>query len=257
MNIGVIGGHGFVGSGVCAAFEAEKHDVRAISRENYDEMTGMHFDAIVNANGNSKKYLAEQDPQLDYEMSVESVSRSLADFRFETYVFISSGDVYSEADTGILCSETDEAVDRSLSHYGSNKRAAEDLVKSGSGRHLILRPSGFVGNGLKKNPIFDLLAGKGLWIHPDCRMQFINTVSFGQVMATLLKKGAEGLFNVTGKGHISPREVASEFDLPLTAGSDDKPLLEYNLNLQKVGQYFELPSTRDEVFSFIQTWRSE
>ena len=53
-------------------------------------MTGMHFDAIVNANGNSKKYLAEQDPQLDYEMSVESVSRSLADFRFETYVFISS-----------------------------------------------------------------------------------------------------------------------------------------------------------------------
>ena len=137
MNIGVIGGHGFVGSGVCAAFEAEKHDVHAISRENYHEMTGMHFDAIVNANGNSKKYLAEQDPHLDYEMSVESVSRSLEDFCFETYVFVSSGDVYSEADTGILCSETDEAVDRSLSHYGRNKRAAEDLVKSGSGRHLI------------------------------------------------------------------------------------------------------------------------
>ena len=53
-----------------------------------------------------------------------------------------------------------------------------------------------------------------------------------------------------------PHEVASEFDLPLTAGSDDKPLLEYNLNLQKVGQYFELPSTRDEV-SFHSNLRSE
>jgi dTDP-4-dehydrorhamnose reductase len=257
MNVGVIGGHGFVGSGVCKALAAEDNDVSAISRENYDEMTGMHFDAIVNANGNSKKYLAEQDPQLDYEMSVESVSKSLTDFRFEAYIFISSGDVYSGADTGVLCSETDQAVTQCLSNYGRNKRVAEDLVKSASKRHLILRPSGFVGEGLKKNPIFDLLTGRGLWIHPDCKMQFINTVSFGRVIATLLKKGAKGLFNVTGEGQISPREIARELELPLTAGADDKPLLEYNLNLQKVRQYVELPSTRDEVFSFIQNWRSE
>ena len=51
-----------------------------INRENYNRYLGSRADILINANGNSKKYLAQEDPILEFEKSVLSVKKSLEDF---------------------------------------------------------------------------------------------------------------------------------------------------------------------------------
>ncbi len=53
---------------------------------------------LINASTNSRKYLADQDWQADFEASVASVVRTLRDFSVDLYVLLSSVDVYNVLD---------------------------------------------------------------------------------------------------------------------------------------------------------------
>ena len=80
MNVFVLGGQGFVGSAFVRAAAKQGHAVTAITRQNYEQWRGRPCDLLVNANGNSKKFLAEREPAQDFDASVVSVLRSLLDF---------------------------------------------------------------------------------------------------------------------------------------------------------------------------------
>ena len=54
---------------------------------------------------------------------------------------------------------------------------------------LIIRQGGFVGNGIKKNSVFDILYGDKLWVHPDSRFQFINTIESAKLVFQLIDQG--------------------------------------------------------------------
>ena len=93
VNAGIIGGNGFVGTGIRTALEKNGIRCTTIRRDTYDTLRGSSFDILINANGNSKKYLAAQSPKEEFLASVVSVQQSLADFTYGLYIHCSSVDV--------------------------------------------------------------------------------------------------------------------------------------------------------------------
>ena len=82
----VIGSTGFVGSAIVSEARGRGLVVHEVSRESY--RSGLSARWVINANGNSKKYLAREEPVTDFDLSVRSVLHSLHDFRCETYCFL-------------------------------------------------------------------------------------------------------------------------------------------------------------------------
>ena len=91
----LLGAQGFVGSAFSRLFSDRKIAHEAITRDSYPRAVGRSASILINASTNSRKYLADQDWQSDFEASVASVVRTLRDFSADLYVLLSSVDVYN------------------------------------------------------------------------------------------------------------------------------------------------------------------
>ena len=251
----VLGGRGFVGSAVVREAQERGWEVTVIGREEYAAHRGRDFDLFVNADGNSRKYLAEQDPVREFEMSVLSVMRSLVDFRFDRYVLLSSIDVYPDCTDPRRNSEDTAIEPQKLSPYGFHKYLAELIVQRYARDWMILRMGGFVGPGLWKNSIYDLLRGHPLRVHPESRYQYLHTRDLARILFTLLERAPreQRIFNVAGKGTISLREVAELIPgcTPRTIGPD-VPHEVYEVSIERVEQFHPVPATRETVAAFVR-----
>ena len=249
----ILGGGGLVGSAVVRACEAAGRSYTVIGRENYASMRGKTCDVFVNANGSSRKLLADRDPLADFEANVRSVRASLVDFHFRRYAHVSSCDVYPDCSSPRSTRE-DIALDPGRqSAYGFHKSLAEQCVRHAAGDWLILRCGGFVGPGLKKNAIFDILNGGPLFLDPDSALQFLHTDRAASILFRLLESGARNeVFNVCGKGVVRLSEAAAlaPAPVPVQPGS---PLVRYEISLEKLSGIVEPPETRPEVLAFVRS----
>lgn len=207
-TLAVIGASGFVGSAFARQASAS-FEVTAITRDSYDSLRGKSFDVVVDAAANSRKYLADEDPLLDFRLSVEHRLKTLLDFSARVHLHVSSVDVYEDL-TSPETTREDRVIDPArTSRYGFHKLLAEELVRQYAQEWLIVRLAGMVGPGLRKNPVFDIVNGRPLRIHPDSRYQFMATDEAAAVSLSLLQAGERSrAFNVCGDGLISPREIA-------------------------------------------------
>lgn len=248
----VLGGRGFVGSAFVRALTARGLPHAIIGRDNYHEFVGERCDLVINADGSSKKLLAQSDPLQDFERSVQSVRASLVDFRFDRYVHISSCDVYPDCSGREDTTETHVPDVSRQSPYGFHRYLAEQCVRHAARHWLVVRLGGMVGPGLRKNPIFDILYGDRLWIDPDSELQFLHTDRVATIVLGLVERGLMGeTFNVCGRGVISLREVmtlAGREDIPVEPGS---PRVRYNVNVAKLMAVVDVPLTRETVLSFV------
>ena len=71
-TLAVIGGSGTLGSDLVQYFST-KFVVISINRGNYRDQIGKLFDVVINANGNSKRFWANQNPVEDFFASSASV----------------------------------------------------------------------------------------------------------------------------------------------------------------------------------------
>ncbi|MBN1270386.1 MAG: NAD(P)-dependent oxidoreductase [Kiritimatiellae bacterium] len=253
LSCAVIGGKGFVGSAVAAEAERRGHVVVIIDLDNYDQFAGRSYDLLINANGNSKKFLAREDPRREFDLSVRSVMRALHDFRAGLYVHLSSIDVYNNVSDPVANAE-DVVIDPArLSPYGFHKLMAEEMVRYYAPRWLILRMGGFVGPRLWKNSIHDLLKGAPLRVHPDSEYQYLYTRDLAAAALDLAASGREHeVFNVAGDGVMSLREAAvlvPGYDC--AALPEDLPRERYEVNIGKLQAERAMPCTRDTVAAFI------
>jgi nucleoside-diphosphate-sugar epimerase len=210
MRVSLIGANGFVGSSF-ARLLLQKSGVElvTVTRQNYSACAGARSDVVIEAACNSKKFLADENPLADFQASVEHRLRTLRDFPAGLHLHISSVDVYSDL-TSPATTREDTAIDfTKVSHYGAHKLLAEQLVRHYAPRWLILRLAGMVGPGLRKNPVFDILNGQPLRIHPDSRYQYLSTDEVARAAWQLVEGGVTGeMVNVCGDGAISMREIA-------------------------------------------------
>ena len=249
----VLGGHGFVGSAYVRLFERLGLEHRAVTRANYRELAGTACALFINANGNSRKFLADRDPCAEFEASVVSVQRSLEDFRADRYVFLSSGDVYaSQADPADT--HAAQVIDvRRLSRYGLHKHLAEQLVRGVHPHPLVVRMGGFVGPGLRKNPIFDLLNDADVWLTPDSELQYIHTDSAAGLVWSLCRRAVEGrIVNLGGQGVVRLADVAARLGRPGRFRGDAKRV-RFELDVRDLASLTgeEIPRSSSEVAAFL------
>lgn len=246
----VLGSAGFIGSAIVAEARARGLAVHELDRDTY--RPGLAARWLINANGNSKKFLAREQPALEFDLSVRSVMHSLHDFCVERYCFLSTIDVYDNVRDPAANAEDAPIRRERLSAYGLHKLIAEDLVRHYAPQWLILRMGGFVGPGLRKNSIYDLLKGAPLRVHPDSRYQYQHTRALAATALDLLEAESRcEIWNVAGDGTISLREIAAWIPgarLPAAAGEPEH----YEVNLDKLKAIRTVASTRDTVRRFVQ-----
>jgi nucleoside-diphosphate-sugar epimerase len=248
----LLGGNGFVGSGFVKYLNEIGIPFIIIGRDNYHQLIGSECDVFINANGNSKKFLAKNDPKMEFQASVASVRNSLIDFKFKKYVFLSTSDVYPDCSMPELTLEDTLLNVAKQSPYGFHKHIAELCVQHGAEDWLILRQGGFVGQGLKKNAVFDILYGDKLWVHPESRFQFINTEDSARLVIDLIQQNIYGqIFNLTATGTISANQIMYLVGRKLPFDTTAKPVC-YEIATEKVSNFIDLPSSVDAVKKFIK-----
>lgn len=247
----LLGGSGFVGSGFARELERTGRPFQIITRQNYDQFVGGSCDVLINANGNSSKLLGRSDPKAEFRASVLSVRDSQVDFNFGTYVFLSTSDVYPDPGSAALTNESSTIDVRSQSPYGFHKYLAEQCVRHAADRWLVFRQGGFVGPGLKKNAVFDVLYGDKVWVHPETRFQYIHTDDSARSCLSLLDQGVVNeVYNLTARGTISVREVMQLSGRTLPAPEDAQPT-SFEISTAKAEEQIPLPTTTDCVRRFL------
>lgn len=250
----ILGAKGFIGSTVVAEAVSRGYQVLGIDVDNYESYSGARADLLVNAAGNSKKFIDDQDPVKGFEMSVNSVMRALNDFCFDFYIQLSSGAVYprendpdQNAENTVLCPEE-------MSRYGFHKWMAEQLVRHYAPRHLILRMGGFVGPGLKKNAVYDLLKGGKLFVHPDSQFQYMDTRDLAKAVFDLYENadGKTSLLNISARGTVSVARIAELAGVEIDDTASTCPQVRAELDVGKAGKLLSLPETEATVRRFIR-----
>lgn len=247
----VLGGNGFVGSAFARLFESQNVPYQIISRENYQSLAGSSCDLLINANGNSKKFLGREDPKWEFEASVTSVRNSLVDFQFKKYLFLSTSDIYPDCSNPELTHENSRPDPAAQSTYGFHKYLAEQCVQHAAPDWLIIRMGGFVGPGLKKNAVFDILNDQPLWVHPNSEFQLIHTDDSARLIMSLVDQPVtREIFNLTASGTISVQNIAHLAGKNIESNNDSQPV-HYEISTEKVEQYLKLPDTESCVKKFL------
>lgn len=248
----IIGGNGFVGSAYTRFCEQNKLNYLVINRNNYNDYIGSSCDLLINANGNSKKFLARENPLLEFDASVRTVRQSLIDFQSKKYVFLSSCDVYPDCTNPDSTKEDISINIAEQSPYGFHKYLAEQCVKHCHKNWLIFRMGGFVGIGMKKNPIFDILQGEKMWLDPQSKLQYINTDTAANIVMKIVEKGYhQEIFNLCGNGLIKLQEIIDLTNSKVKV-NPDSPKVCYEVSINKLKQIVNIPYSRETVLNFVK-----
>ncbi|MEQ1809234.1 MAG: NAD(P)-dependent oxidoreductase [Terricaulis sp.] len=253
----ILGGNGFVGSAYARLLAATGVSHTVITRENYGALVGAECDVLINANGNSKKFLAARDPKAEFGASVSSVVASLTDFKASKYVYLSTGDVYPQQHSPEVTRE-DQALDTgAMSRYGLHKYLAEQYVRATHPNWLVFRMGGFVGPGMKKNAIFDILNGPQIWLAPDSELQFISTDTAARLVWGLAASDlSKETINLGSRGVVRVGDIRDHVGSATPYGPDAQRV-RFELNLDKLGGLVgdQLPTTEHETAAFLAALR--
>jgi nucleoside-diphosphate-sugar epimerase len=255
VQVFVIGGGGFVGSAYIRLFDRLGIECTSINRANYAEHVGRHCDILINANGNSQKYLADRDPKTEFDASVRTVIHSLEDFHAGTYLFLSTGEVYISQERPEVTREELALDPRQMSRYGLHKFMAESFVRTLHPDWLIVRMGGFVGPGLRKNAIFDMLNDKPVWLDLNSELQFISTNHAAEIVWTLVNKGIRNdTVNLAAKGVIRLGDIYQRLRSKSTLDLAAKKV-RFEISTEKLERLYgkELPKTAGEIDTFLKS----
>ncbi len=258
MKVLVIGANGLAGSAFMRVLPALGFECQAVTRQNYAQFKGAKADVLITAHGNSAKYLATQDPAGEVARSVAAIMAACTDFTFDTCIHLSSADVYSDTSDPDRNIETADLDPAQQSVYGLCKHLAENVVRNRSRRFCILRLGGLLGPGLRKNPLFDLLTGQPLRVHPDSQFGYIHTDEVARLVAQILKGGTEyELLNVCGQGLVSVRQLMSWVGGTLPALHPTAVPQRYDINNQLLASFWPVPESAQTAKDFIRWWREQ
>jgi len=247
----ILGGNGFVGSAFVRYCKKNKIDYVNIEINNYNEYKNTKCDVFINVDGNSKKYLADREPLTDFDMNPRTVLKTIQEFSFKKYVLISTVDVYNDPSNTKKTYEHSIIKPDKLSNYGLSKYISELIVRKYCDNWLILRLGGMVGENMVKNPVFDILNDKPLFIHPESELQYINTDKVAEITLNLILMDIKNdVFNICGTGTIKIREIIDMVGKKYP--DNDFKKIHYDVNNEKIRKYFKIPNTKETIKQFLE-----
>lgn len=256
-KIAIIGSNGMLGSDL-VKYLSPHYSITQITKANYSRYINKVFDVVLNANGNSKRFWANKNPQDDFIASTASVLKSIFDFPSDRYIYISSVDVY-ENHTGQEYTKENQKIDfKRLQPYGFHKYLAELIVKKYLKKYLILRPSMILGAGIQKGPFYDIIHKKSTYITHESGLQLITTHAVAEIIITLLKKAvANETINIGGIGVFNFKKIPEYFDgnIKVLPGAETQ---NYEMNNEKIkGLYPELKTSEEYLKDFLTTFTNK
>lgn len=253
-RLAVIGSFGMLGSDLVHFFRPHFH-VTGIHKDNYRRHVGHSFDVVVNANGNSKRFWANEHPIEDFEASTVSVYKSLVDFPHKTYVYISSSDVYADHTSPRTTKEQSVKSGMELSPYGFHKYISEQIVAKYAAKYLILRSSMILGKNLKKGPVYDMLHGVPLFITKTSQLQMITTREIAKIISYMIAHNVRGeTYNMGGTGVVDFRTIESIVGSRVSISKGATKQM-YEMNVSKLHKVYKLKTSTAYLQEFLQTYR--
>lgn len=252
-KVAIIGGNGMLGADL-VTYLSPRYSVTAITKTNYQKFIGKTFDVVINANGNSKRFWANQHPSDDFSLSTYSVYNSLFDFTFDKYIYISSSDVYTNHTSPKHTKETASIDVKKLSPYGFHKYLSELIVENNLKDYLILRCSMMIGKNLRKGPIFDILHGTPLFISQKSKLQMITTKEVAEIIHRLLQsKKKNDIINVGGKGTVSVSQIKKKLQKDISFAEKAEKQI-YEMNVGKLKRIYPLKTSNEYMVEFVKNF---
>lgn len=249
----LLGGQGFIGSAFSRLFKKLDIECHVINRENYTSYINKPCKVLINANGNSSKVIAKKDPLRDFQANVLSTYKLLLDIPSDFYIHLSSCDVYPD------CSKTDTTREDfspepgEQSNYGFDKYLGELCCRHLAKKWLIFRLGGFVGTGLKKNPVFDILHGDKLWVSPDSSFQFMDVDECADIIWKVYQAGYYNeVYNICADGAILISTILGLADARNRMELPSTPPVHYNVNIEKIKKIIKIPDTYTAVKEYVE-----
>jgi nucleoside-diphosphate-sugar epimerase len=237
MRVTVLGAEGFVGSAFVRHLMRLGIAVKTITRRNYHHERGWYSDIVIDCMGNPRKYISDFDPRSDFWMSVENRFNALYDFPADLRLFISSIDHQDGC------------------NYDVMKRTAENLIAHYAQNYLIVRLSGMVGPGLRKNAVYDIMNCHPIRVHPDSMFSYMLSDDAARIAWKLLV--THGLrkqwINVCGDGYIPLYRIAEFAGKPLDLSLvrlDWKPW-DQRVDISPLKNLMSVPSTHATIEAFL------
>ncbi len=252
-SLAIIGSSGMVGKDLMQYLKPYFQKTVGIDRKNYNQYKGKRFDVVLNANGNSNKVWAKDHVLEDFEASTVSVYKSLYDFSFKTYIYISSADVYPNHTSKKTTKESLAVRADQLSSYGLHKYLSEEILRNSKRNYIILRCPMILGTKLKKGPIYDILGSSRLFISPESAFQMIITKELAQIINMLLSNNIKcEVFNVGGNGAVRLREVTDYLKRSVKFPKESETHM-YEMNVSKLHKIYKLKTSREYLQDFLKT----
>lgn len=149
MNTCLVGYTGFVGSNLDEQFKF----TNCYNSKNIEAAYGTNPDILVYAGVRAEKYIANKEPQKDYE-SIKEAFNNIKKINANKVVLISTIDVYKNPNEV----DEDTTIDTNdLQPYGLNRYYLEQWVENEFEDTLIVRLPGLYGKNIKKNFIYDMI----------------------------------------------------------------------------------------------------
>lgn len=251
-TLAIIGSNGTLGSDLVKYLDPN-FKVTSITKENYQLHLGKTFDILINANGNSKRFWANQNPEDDFFASTVSVYESIFDFNCDSYVYISSPDVYVNHEDPKFTKENEKIEPNNLEPYGFHKYLSELIVKKYREKFLILRLAMILGENLKKGPFYDVITNNPLRVSLDTKLQLITTSAIAEIVEILLEKFlANETLNIGGIGAFPFTKIEKYFDKEIQISNKAKTQI-YEMNIEKVRKiYPKLKTSEDYLKNFLK-----
>lgn len=197
----LLGFSGFVGS----TLRKQREFQRAVRSVDVNSIVGGSFGLAVCAAAPAQKWIANKAPD-DDRRNIESLIGKIDSIACKRFVLISTVDVFANP---IGVDESTEINEAELHAYGLHRRMLEKFVEKRFTNGLIVRLSGLVGPGLRKNVIFDFLNDNNLHAIDSRQVfQFYPMVNLWYDIETALNAGLK-LVHLTAEP-ISVADVASK-----------------------------------------------
>jgi nucleoside-diphosphate-sugar epimerase len=221
MKRALIGHTGFVGGTLLAA-DGFTH---GFNSRDFQDMRGAAFDEVVCAGIPAVKWLANRQPGQD-RAAIAALLAVLETVRAGRFVLISTIDVYPDPSQPL---DETAALEGLPNHaYGLHRLEAEQFVAAHFPDHAIVRLPALFGDGLKKNALFDLLAGNMVEkINPAAEYQWYPT---RRLPGDLVRIAGAGLRLVNLVTEPLPmRDIVARFFRGAPVGPETGPAPRYAL----------------------------
>jgi len=238
MKICVLG-KGFVGSAICKKLE-QKYDLTVFASSK-EEFKPDHFDIVINCAGEARRYKVEEDffGCLKKEDKVIEMIQVLGFLNPDIKVVHLSS----------ICAEN-------KTPYGELKLQIEISINQFP-NNCILRLGGLIGEGLRKNVIFDWLNGKPIRVSKFSVYNFISTAEVANIVEYIInnfdRRFKNQIMNIAASQPIVIKDVfALRKNINVRFIEENVPCEIFNINTDKLQEFYSVKTSEEYIKEFLQ-----